>query len=147
MVPDRVAAIGELAHLRPFQQTRGLGPGPELMQTAIGNWLDHSLFTARIPEFIALFEATANRKLRVRQQETGATITISGGSGTLPTDYLSWRRALHIGDLITELEYIHPSYFALLYPDQPDGIPRKFTIQGSTFSQGLTGGTGSTTLF
>jgi hypothetical protein len=40
------------------------------LQTAIGNWLDHSLFTSRIPEFIVLFEATANRKLRVRQMET-----------------------------------------------------------------------------
>ena len=28
MVPDRGAAFGELAHLRPFQQARGLGPGP-----------------------------------------------------------------------------------------------------------------------
>jgi len=27
------------------------------LQSAIGNWLDHSLFSARIPEFIALFEA------------------------------------------------------------------------------------------
>jgi len=24
------------------------------LQSAIGNWLDHSLFSARIPEFIAL---------------------------------------------------------------------------------------------
>jgi hypothetical protein len=31
------------------------------LQAAIGNWLDHSLFTSRTPEFIALFEAAANR--------------------------------------------------------------------------------------
>ncbi len=39
------------------------------LQTAIGNWLDHSLFSARYPDFIQLFEATANRRLRVRQME------------------------------------------------------------------------------
>ena len=40
------------------------------LKTAVENWLDHTLFTARVPEFIALFEATANRRLRVQQQET-----------------------------------------------------------------------------
>ena len=34
------------------------------LQAAVGNWLDHGLFAARIPEFIALFEAAANRRLR-----------------------------------------------------------------------------------
>lgn len=65
------------------------------LQTAIGNWLNHTLFSARAPEFIALFEAAANRRLRVRQQETTtilrpsnpALITISGaadnGSGLI----------------------------------------------------------------
>ena len=40
------------------------------LRTAVENWLDHTLFTARVPEFIALFEAAANRRLRVRQQES-----------------------------------------------------------------------------
>jgi hypothetical protein len=44
------------------------------LQAAVGNWLDHSLFAARVPEFIALFEAAANRRLRVRQQEATALL-------------------------------------------------------------------------
>jgi hypothetical protein len=63
------------------------------LQTAIGNWLDHSLFTARVPEFIALFEAAANRRLRVRQMETSIDLTPSYGSAAVPTDYLAWRRS------------------------------------------------------
>jgi len=47
------------------------------LQAAIGNWLDHSLFAARIPDFITLFEATANRRLRVRQQEATALLVPS----------------------------------------------------------------------
>ena len=33
------------------------------LRTAVENWLDHTLFSARVPEFIALFEAAANRVL------------------------------------------------------------------------------------
>jgi hypothetical protein len=39
------------------------------LQAAIGNWLDHSIFAARYPDFIQLFEATANRRLRTRAME------------------------------------------------------------------------------
>jgi hypothetical protein len=39
------------------------------LQAALGAWLDHSIFAAQYPTFVTLFEATANRKLRVRQME------------------------------------------------------------------------------
>ena len=87
------------------------------LQTAIGNWLDHSLFTARIPEFITLFEACANRRLRVRQQETSTNLTPSGGSVALPSDYLSWRRVTWTGSTRVELEYgIRPTCRRLIPP-------------------------------
>jgi hypothetical protein len=40
------------------------------LQIALGNWLDHSLYSARYGDFVTLFEATANRRLRVRAMET-----------------------------------------------------------------------------
>jgi hypothetical protein len=104
---------------------------PEL-QTAIGNWLDHNLFTARVPEFIALFEAAANRRLRVREQEASANLTPSSGAAALPADYLSWRRVTWSGPTRLELEYVHPSYLQAAYPSAPSGVPRVFTIEGST---------------
>jgi hypothetical protein len=74
------------------------------LQTAVANWLDHSLFAARIPEFIALFEACANRRLRVRQQETTANLTPdTNGNATLPSDYLSHRRVTWTGSPRVEL--------------------------------------------
>lgn len=102
------------------------------LQTAIGNWLDHSLFTARIPEFIALFEACANRKLRTRAQETSTNLMPSSGSVALPSDYLSWRRVTWTGSNRVELAYVHPSYLQAAYPSSPADVPRIFTIEGST---------------
>ena len=101
------------------------------LQTAIGNWLDHSLFTARVPEFIALFEACANRRLRVRQQEISTNLTPSNGSVALPSDYLAWRRVTWSPTRV-ELEYVHPSYLQAAYPTSPADVPRIFTVEGST---------------
>ena len=102
------------------------------LKTAADNWLDHTLFTARVPEFIALFEATANRRLRVREQEASATLTPSSGSVALPADYLAWRRVTWMGSVRVELQYVHPSYLQAAYPSSPSDVPRIFTIEGST---------------
>src|SRR5712691_1509680 len=103
------------------------------LQAAIGNWLDHSLFTARVPEFIALFEAAANRRLRARQQELTVTLTPdAGGKAAIPADYLAWRRVTWTGQTRTELQFVHPSYLQAAYPSSPADVPRIFTIEGST---------------
>jgi hypothetical protein len=102
------------------------------LQSAIGNWLDHSLFTARIPEFITLFEATANRRLRVREQETSTSLTVTSGTATLPTDYLGWRRATMASSPKIELEYVEPSYLQWAFPSNTGGDPLVFTIEASS---------------
>jgi len=102
------------------------------LQAAVGNWLDHSLFAARVPEFIALFEAAANRRLRVREQEATATLTPSSGAVALPADYLAWRRLTWTGTPRVELQYVHPSYLQAAYPSSPTDVPRIFTIEGTT---------------
>jgi hypothetical protein len=102
------------------------------LKTAVGNWLDHTLYTARVPEFIALFEATANRKLRVREQEATATLAPASGSVALPADYLAWRRVTWTGSPRVELQYVHPSYLQAAYPSSPTDVPRIFAIEGAT---------------
>ena len=58
------------------------------LTTAIGNWLQRSDLTALYPNFVQLFEAAANRRLRVRQQEAvtiltpQATATITGAAAS-----------------------------------------------------------------
>jgi hypothetical protein len=104
------------------------------LQAAIANWIARADLTANIPDFIALFEAVANRRLRLRQQESAASLTPSAGVAALPADYLAWRRVTWTGQFPRELEYVHPSYLHALYPTLPADIPRLFTIEGGNLT-------------
>jgi hypothetical protein len=102
------------------------------LQTAMGSWLGHGLFTANLPDFIALFEAVANRRLRTRYQETTVAVTMSGGSGALPADFLSQRRVTWPGAVKVDLEYVEPSYLQAAFPVDAAGTPQVYTIEAST---------------
>ncbi len=104
------------------------------LQSAIASWIDRPDLTVQIPDFITLFEAVANRRMRLRGQETLATLTPSSGSVALPADYLAWRRCTWTGSTPRELEFAHPSYLHGLYPLSSQGNPRLFTIEGSTLT-------------
>jgi hypothetical protein len=104
------------------------------LQSAIANWIARADLSANIPDFIALFESAANRRLRLRQQESAATLNVSSGVAALPADYLAWRRVTWTGQFPRELEYVHPSYLHALYPTLPADVPRLFTIEGSTLT-------------
>jgi hypothetical protein len=128
-----------IAAAKYLKRHRSLTNGPKMaitnyseLKTAVENWLDHTLFTARVPDFIALFEAAANRRLRVRQQEATAMLMPSAGAVALAADYLAWRRVTWTGSPRVELEYAHPSYLQAIYPTSPADVPRFFTIEGST---------------
>lgn len=55
------------------------------------NFLNRTDLTARIPTFIALFEARMNRVLRVPEMEATATSDADGETLALPSDYLELR--------------------------------------------------------
>jgi hypothetical protein len=100
----------------------------------MGNWLDRSDLSSRLPEFIALFEARVNRKLAVRQQVTSTTLTPSSGDATLPADYLAWKKVTWTGDPNRVLTYMTPEFLDARYPNSDAGTPINFTIVGSTLS-------------
>jgi hypothetical protein len=107
------------------------------LQDALNGWRSDTLFTTRIPDFITLFEAQANRVLRTSFQETTSSLTPSSGTASLPADYLLWRRLTWTGDPYNELEYVQPSYFQATYPTSissgnSTNVPGIFTIEGST---------------
>jgi hypothetical protein len=104
------------------------------LQSAVASWLARADLAANIPDFIAIFEAVANRRLRTRSQELAASLTPAAGVATIPADYLAWRRVTWTGSTPRELEYVHPSYLHALYPTLPAGNPRLFTIEGSTLT-------------
>jgi hypothetical protein len=80
------------------------------LTTALGNWLQRSDLAGLLPSFVQLFEACANRRLRVRQQEASVQLTPSSGVVALPSDYLAWRRLTWTGNPRQELAYVEPSW-------------------------------------
>lgn len=104
------------------------------LQLAMTSWLGQSLNSAVYPDMISLFEAAANRRLRVRQQETTAAITMSAGAGSLPSDYLMWRHVKWPGSVAVDLDYAEPSWLTNMYPTGATGTPAFFTIEGSTIT-------------
>lgn len=105
------------------------------LQTALQNWLQRQDINALLPDFITLFEAEANRRLRVRQQQTTTPLTPSSGSVALPTDYLAWLRLTWTGNPRRELDYVEASWLQSAYPDNPIDLPSVFTIEGANIIQ------------
>jgi hypothetical protein len=101
------------------------------LRAAVATWLARDDLGAAIPDFVALFEAAANRRLRVRQMEISATLAPSDGAAALPADYLMWRRLTWTGARRRELDYVHPSYLQAAF-DAGAGTPRVFTIEGAS---------------
>jgi hypothetical protein len=104
------------------------------LQAQIANFLARDDLTAYIPDMITLFEAAASRRLKVRPQETTLSIATTNGVGTLPTDYLGYRRVTWTGSPITDLTYVAPSIFQFDTPYTIAGTPQEFTIEGSSIS-------------
>jgi hypothetical protein len=107
------------------------------LQTQIGNWLARSDLAPYIPDFVTLFECAAARKLKVRPQEATVTLTPSGGTATLPTDFLGYRRVTYTGSPNHELDYVAPPVWSSLYPaDSAAGTAISFTIEGTNLRVG-----------
>jgi hypothetical protein len=104
------------------------------LKAKISSTLFHSRFASEYADYTTMFEAAANRRLRVRQMEAMLPLTTVGGEVALPADYLVWRTirpnaATHWP--WDELEYVHPAYL----PTTATTLgrkPRLFCIEGNT---------------
>lgn len=99
---------------------------------SVANWIARSDLTGVIPDFVTIFEARTNRRLRVRQMETTLSLTTSSGAVSLPSDFLERRSLVWNGNPLQQLEYVHPAMFADRYPVLQTGVPTEYTIKGST---------------
>lgn len=107
------------------------------LQTAIISYAfrtGDSEFTAAVPDFIALTESRLNRVLRVREMEASATLTLTNSAGTLPSDYLEFRRVVANTSPTTPLELVTPDFASSEYGTTYSGFPVHFTIIGSTLT-------------
>ena len=110
------------------------------LQTAAANWLDRADLTSRIPEFITIAESRVNRKLRCREQEAEANITVTGGTRTaaLPSDFAEVRRFYLNADPVRFLEYMTPQDYWNRHTSSRSGTPTVFTIEGTNLLLGVT---------
>lgn len=99
---------------------------------AVGNWLNRSDLTARIPELITLAESEFNRLIRTPDMEATGNVAVTSGTGSLPADCLSVKtaRIASVGklDVISTDEFDELSAAAV----PPNGLPRKYSQWGSS---------------
>ena len=110
------------------------------LQTAVANWLDRNDLTDRIPEFVALAEATFNRVLRLRAMETTVADATPSGSkeDALPTGYLQMRE-IHLSTTpVVSLAYITPEIMYRIRAGSTSGKPNSYTIVGDNILFGPT---------
>ena len=110
------------------------------LQTAVANWLDRSDLTDRVPEFIALAEATFNRVLRLRAMETTVADATPSGSkeDALPTGYLQMREIHLTTTPVVSLAYITPEIMYRIRAGSTSGKPNSYTIVGDNILFGPT---------
>ena len=109
------------------------------LQTAVGNWLNRSDLTARIPEFIQLAEAEFNRTIWTPQSEEVAAVA---ANGALPSDFRAVRHVYISSDPKTPLEQVSPSYLRLHYGDSTTGTPVVYSLINDTMAFGPLPATG-----
>jgi hypothetical protein len=116
------------------------------LQSAVSNWLARSYDSARVQEFIALGEAELNRRLRIREMETSADLTLVSGTRTvaLPTGYLEMIRLYLDGTPVRALEYFPPIDYWVRYMATQTSKPKAYTIEGENITFGPTPDSGYT---
>ncbi len=115
--------------------------------TAIQTWAVRPDFgSSQCDDFIALTEGIFNfgdgrpgsddyiAPLRCREMITiGATVTVTSGSGTLPSDF---REAIRATTSTRTLQYAPPDWYSENYPTGQSSEPSFYTIIGSTLYSG-----------
>lgn len=88
-------------------------------------------YTSEVETFIALCESEMQIRLKLVEFETDASITVTGGSGPLPTGFLGFRSIYWNGDTKSPLYYKSPAEFDALR-NNSGGTPSFYTVSGST---------------
>lgn len=112
------------------------------LKSSIKQWAKrNSLTDAILTDFVTLTESMFNygdaendiKPLRVRDMETTATVTVSSGSGSLPSDFLEMIKVTDPGDTTRDIKYAPPDWIDENFPTGQDGTyPDFYTIRGST---------------
>ena len=114
------------------------------LQAAIADWLHRDDLTTKIPDFISLAEADMQVRAKLSQWDTSASVSLTSGSGPLPSDFAQAISVTYSNDSYT-ISYMPPEQFDNLLAANGAGTPEFYTIRGSTLQVTPTA-TGTATL-
>lgn len=100
---------------------------------AASDYLARDDLTEKVPDFVALGEGRLSRMLRTWQMEGASNIGVgTGGSATLPNDYLEWISVQLVNASGPDLRYAEPDSEEWRFRYRPHGPPQMFTIVANT---------------
>ena len=102
------------------------------LQTAVQTWAHRGdLTSAQIQEFIALAESDLQVRAKLTQWEQTASVTITAGSGPLPSDFASMK-SVEFGSASVTLTQVSPQKYQYLESATESGIPVNYSIIADT---------------
>lgn len=101
------------------------------LKATVADLANRTDLTSQIVDAIALAEAEMQVDCKIMEFESDATITITTGSGPLPTGFLSLRAAYWDDSQDNPLSYVNPDTLNALR-NNTGGIPQFYTISGAT---------------
>lgn len=109
----------------------GLASYTEL-RAAIADWLNRADLDAQIPDFVKLAESTLNRMLRDGRMVSRATLALTSGQATLPTDLLDVSYVVVSTDNTLPLEPVTPQQLMILRRSRlrAAGTPKFYSVIG-----------------
>lgn len=104
------------------------------LQTAVQTWAHRGdLSAAQIQEFIALAEADMQVRAKLTQWEQNGTVTMTAGTGTLPSDFASMKSVQFSSDNGT-LVQVSPAKFKFLASVTDSSTPIYYSIIADTLN-------------
>jgi hypothetical protein len=99
------------------------------LKTEIADFAERNDLTSVVDTFIDLCEAEMQRELKLLDFETTGTVTVTSGSGTLPTGFSSARALSWDGDNDRVLRYVTPDRLNRVNSGNPS-LVHYYTITG-----------------
>lgn len=102
------------------------------LQTEVISNSNRSDLSSLVPTFIQLAEADMKRRLKLVDFEESTNISVTAGSGNLPSDFAGAVDVYWDTDTDVPLRYLSHEQYNAKRPTMTDGDPLYFTITGST---------------
>jgi len=101
--------------------------------TTVENYLARSDLTSIIPTFIQFAQERMSRNLRTSAMLTTASLTVTNGEATIPSDLLELRDIYFDSNPTTPVNYKTPDQFYRTFLTKTSGVPLFYTIIDGEF--------------